>query len=380
MSVDGNALTASGLTKDYCLFGSQTEAFKTMITGKASVDIVRAINDISMTLPKGEIVGVIGHNGAGKSTLLRVLSGVYQPTQGRIGYFGTRSGLFELGGIGATSLTGRVFAERVLKIQGLSGVRLKQIVDDVKDFSELGDDFERKIITYSTGMGARLYFAVSTAVPYDIYLIDEALTTGDEHFQAKCWRRLRERLSGGASGILVTHDWSAVLQLCDYCFWFAKGEVKKHGVTIDIVREYIGQTEEKFTSGARFTVMPKDLSLSVGQPIHADFEVDKQIKDLYFGYSVERLQQGYGWQILALENNIRVTGINRRGNVHLKLGNPGFPPGQYYLNVFLTSQLTPSGGWKVYDARSWTNGKGTVLKIEGKTQPWMMVSGGQDVE
>ncbi len=185
------------------LFGSQRDA---------KGPVIHALRDISMEVPRGKIVGILGRNGAGKSTLLRLLGQVYSPTSGHIEIFGQVAGLFELGGMGNPNLTGREYAVRYLQFMGAAKRDLDGILDDIADFSELGEAFDQRIRTYSSGMGARLYFAVATVHQHEIYLIDELLSVGDEHFQAKCWQRMRLRLLNGASGVLVTHDWTAIIK------------------------------------------------------------------------------------------------------------------------------------------------------------------------
>lgn len=372
-----SVLSATEVVKKYFIFSSAAQALKTLVLDTTPPETVTALNHISLDLPKGEIIGVIGHNGAGKSTLLRVLSGVYKPSGGSITYVGSRSGLFEMGGIGTNSLTGLEFAERTLTLQGLPKKRLKSALRDIKDFSELEENFYKKILTYSSGMKSRLYFSVSTAIEYDIYLIDETLTVGDEHFQAKCWKRLKKRLNNGASGLLVTHDWSAVLQLCDYCIWFENGQIKKQGSTQNIIQEYINQSPTEFKIGAKFAKLPQSIKIQGQEPISVEIEIERTIKDLYFGYSLERMEEKFGWRIIALQNNLFIEDPSVPAKYQFTLYNPGLSPGNYYLNFFLTSKVTPGGNWHIYDVYSWTTNKGIPLTISGATSEFLVETQGQ---
>jgi lipopolysaccharide transport system ATP-binding protein len=168
-----------------------------------------ALSNVSVRVPHGKIVGVIGSNGAGKSTLLRTMAGVYPLSKGRVVRIGQVSALFELGGMGGLFITGKQYVLRWLRLNGVARLDCARLVEEIREFSELGARLDDRIYTYSAGMAARLYFSTVTSVGHDIYLIDEVLSVGDEHFQAKCWKRVRERLANGVSGVLVTHDWSA---------------------------------------------------------------------------------------------------------------------------------------------------------------------------
>ncbi|HCU89409.1 MAG TPA: sugar ABC transporter ATP-binding protein, partial [Gammaproteobacteria bacterium] len=188
-----------------------------------------ALVDVTIEVPKGQIVGILGRNGAGKSTLLRTIGGIYAPDSGQLAIKGSLAGLYELGASYNQELTGRQYARRLFSLFGIKAERMPVLIDDAQEFSELGVRFDDYIFTYSAGMAARLFFAVATADSYDVYLIDEVLAVGDQHFQAKCWRRLRDRLSGGASGLLVTHDWSAVLRLCRRAYILERGRISYTG-------------------------------------------------------------------------------------------------------------------------------------------------------
>ena len=227
--------------------------------------VVEALRDISLTVPRGKIVGILGRNGAGKSTLLRLLGHVYTPTTGRIEVYGQVAGLFELGGMGNPNLTGREYAVRYLSFMGAGKSELPGILEDIAGFSELGDAFDQRIRTYSSGMGARLYFAVATAYQHEIYLIDELLSVGDEHFQAKCWRRMRERLLGGASGVLVTHDWTAIVKLCEQACVIEDGRFAFTGASDGAVVNYLKLPVPK-AGAARFPAsLPQEFSLQSGE-------------------------------------------------------------------------------------------------------------------
>ena len=211
------------------------------ITGLARLGLHRVADHLVETLVQLLDQGCPAELRQGDAAVLRVLAGVYHSTSGTVHRYGRVTGLFEPGWAGKPFLTAREYAKRSLQLQGVPRVRLTELLDEIREFSELGADFERPLYMLSSGMVARLYFAAATALPYDVYLIDEFLTVGDEHFRNKCWRRMRERLSQGASGVLVTHDWTKILRLCEEAHLMAGGRITKSGPSEEIVRAYLNR-------------------------------------------------------------------------------------------------------------------------------------------
>jgi lipopolysaccharide transport system ATP-binding protein len=325
--------------------------------------VVYALKDISLEVPHGKIIGILGKNGAGKSTLLRLLGGVYTPTKGRIEAHGQVVGLFELGGVGNPNLTGREYAERYLRIMGASSSDLPTLIDDIKDFSELKDAFDHRVRTYSSGMGARLYFATATALQHEIYLIDELLSVGDEHFQAKCWQRMRKRLLGGASGVLVTHDWTAIVKLCEKACVIEGGVFSFAGASDRAVVSYLKLPIPQATV-ARFSDRnPQHYVISMTQELSIPFLVEL-LDDVAvdFVVSIEILRIGVGWEIVLLSVPVLVS--DKAGVYRVVVNIPQMPlvAGNYSLNVFLTNRADGQG----LDVRSWTYGNGYELIVEGE--------------
>lgn len=199
-----------------------------------------ALHDISMDVRHGERLGVIGRNGAGKSTLLRVLAGVLKPDAGRI----TRDhGLCQLLALGVgfmPSLTGRENAVLSGLLQGIDRRTVVSRLEQICEFAELGEFFDERLSTYSTGMVARLGFAVAMQNRPDILLIDEVLSVGDAPFQAKSKAALEERLHSGATAVMVSHSEATIRETCDRVVWLAKGRVVGCGKTADMLHDYAG--------------------------------------------------------------------------------------------------------------------------------------------
>lgn len=364
------ALSCVGVSKVFPMFdggASWRIVFGMPPKGKKVV----ALKDVSLTVPKGTIVGVLGRNGAGKSTLLRILAGIYSASSGRVWREGAVSGLFEIGSIGHRFMTGREYARRALLLQGVEASQLAIMLDDVREFSELEAAFDAPIYTYSTGMTARLYFASATAVQHDIYLIDEVLTVGDEHFRNKCWMRMRDRLSQGASGILVTHDWSAVLKLCEVCHVLDHGRIVESGASDRVVRSYLGLVKPdprkvRFSPDNPTTYTAKSLR---DTEFRFCIEVTEQIP-VALGYSIETLRVGIGWEVLLLENNLPVCAKIGRNEVQLRIPRLPLGAGRYYLNLFLTSPKVQGSREPLqsYDVRGWTYGNPIELTVEGASR------------
>jgi len=345
-------------------------SLKHLVFGMSPQDRFTAVSNVTLQVPQGEVVGVLGRNGAGKSTLLRVVGGIYSPDEGAIWLGGDTAGLFELGGFGSTQLTGREFANRYLQIFGTRRASRRELVEEIRAFSELEEYFDERIRTYSAGMAARLYFAAATAVPHYIYLIDEILSVGDEHFQAKSWARIRERLAGGASGLLVTHDWSAVIRLCRESKVLDAGQIVKSGPSDAVVAEYL---DLERPSGFRARVLepsPEALCGVSGEDCQIALEiVVEEELSAQVAFSIEALQLGTGWEPVLLTEYADVGRGPGRFLVTLNVPTLPLAPGSYSFALFLTSKPSEVNGIReVLDARSWTYGNGLVFRVSGDSR------------
>ena len=358
------AVVAKGVTKYFPKSGRM--GWRDVVVGLREQDRFTALDGVSLSVPHGEVMGILGRNGAGKSTLLRLLGGIYSADKGTVAIGGDVAGLFELGGFGNAQLTGREFSERYLQLFGLKRALWPPVLEDIREFSELGDYFDEKIHTYSAGMSARLYFSTATAIRHEIYLIDEILSVGDEHFQTKSWSRMREHLASGASGVLVTHDWSAVIKLCRQSKVLASGKVAVEGRSDEVVAAYLDLPKPQATlarfivdDGAVFTATSgQDMHLRLQVEVHADVLVQAAV-------SIEALQLGVGWESVILSEFHEVAAAKGRYEVDLHVPALPLAPGDYILNLFLASAPGDNGARQVYDTRGWTYGTGLVLKVDG---------------
>ena len=177
-------------------------------------DVV-ALKDVSFAIERGAAVGLVGRNGSGKTTLLRLISGIIKPTGGRVEVGGRVGSLLELGAGFHPDLTGRENVFLNGSIYGLKRAYLREQLDEIVAFAGLEQAIDRPVRTYSSGMYMRLGFAIAAHIPADVMLIDEVLAVGDEAFQRKCERRVAERVDGGATLVLVSHDAALVERTCE---------------------------------------------------------------------------------------------------------------------------------------------------------------------
>lgn len=197
-----------------------------------------ALVDIDLTVYRGEVFGLIGKNGAGKSTMLKVISRILRPTRGRTVLYGKVAPLIELGAGFHPELSGKenVFLNGALL--GYSRKEMESCFDQIVDFAELHQFIEAPIRTYSSGMYARLGFAVATAHIPDILLVDEILSVGDEAFQNKCLDRIAEFRKKGSTIILVSHEMSQINEMCQRVGWLDHGKLKMVGDPAKVIYEY----------------------------------------------------------------------------------------------------------------------------------------------
>lgn len=210
-----------------------------LLKGEAKrADIVRAVNDISFSVEKGKILGIVGRNGSGKTTLLRSIAGIFQPDEGYIDTKGNRVSLMAIGiGFNASN-TGR---ENILKSGMLLGCKLdyvKEHMNEIIEFSELGDFIDRPVRTYSSGMYSKLSFAVTAILETDIMLVDEVLSVGDEHFRKKSYAKMEELMLSNRTVLIVSHATDTLKKFCDNILWINDGKFIKLGETEEVLQEY----------------------------------------------------------------------------------------------------------------------------------------------
>ena len=238
------AIKVSHVSKEFKLYYDKAHTLKEKILffskkNREKDDIHQVLKDINLDIKKGESVALIGTNGSGKSTLLKLMTKIIYPTKGKITTNGKLTSLLELGAGFHDDFTGRENIYFNASIFGLTRKEIEQKIDEIIEFSELGEFIDNPVRTYSSGMYMRLAFSVAINVQAEILLIDEILAVGDQHFQEKCFNKLRELKKSGKTIIIVTHNMEQVEQFCDRAVWLYEGKIRMDGKVKDVLKEYL---------------------------------------------------------------------------------------------------------------------------------------------
>lgn len=336
----------------------------------------QVIRDLSLTVPQGATVGVVGRNGSGKSTLLKLITGIYSPDSGEVRVNGRISALLDLGAGFHPDFSGR---ENILinaMMLGMTRSEAKARTPQIIEFSELGDFIDEPVRTYSSGMYMRLAFSVATHVDPELLIVDEILAVGDEHFSRKSMAKMNEFKRAGKTILIVTHDLSTVERWCDLAAWVDGGRIRELGRPVEVVQQYrraVELSEAQNGSGAGANAdSPGGLGGSVAaQGSEArieevtvvdprdtlDTEEGLQVRVRYAAAS-PRSDLGVGVTLYGADGtrlystDTFVSGLQppaagqQQGEVTLSIDRLGLLPGSYGLDVML---LKASG--EAYDVR-----------------------------
>ena len=243
---DNIAIKVENLSKVYKLYDNPIDRMKEALhlRGKKYHKDFYALNDVSFEIKKGETVGIIGKNGSGKSTLLKIITGVLTPTSGNVTVNGKVSALLELGAGFNPEYTG---IENIYFQGNLMGYTREQMdtrVDAILAFADIGDFVYQPVKMYSSGMFARLAFAVAINVEPDILIVDEALSVGDMVFQAKCSAKMRMMVESGVTVLFVSHSLAQVKQICNKAIYLRLGSIVDYGDALKVCDRYQNDTVE----------------------------------------------------------------------------------------------------------------------------------------
>lgn len=236
--------------------------------------ITTAISDLTLRIPKGSSVGLIGRNGSGKSTFLKLLTGIYQPDSGHIKIGGKIAALIELGAGFHPDFTGR---ENVMLGGAMQGLTKKQVLerfDDIVSFAELEHVIDDPVRTYSSGMFMRLGFSLAVHTDPDILLVDEVLAVGDAGFVKKCKDRIAQMRQAGKTLVLVTHDLDSVERWCDEAIWLHEGVVRERGEPRRVIDAY-----RSFLEGKESDELKKENTAGAKEELALTQSVDTQLPE-----------------------------------------------------------------------------------------------------
>jgi teichoic acid transport system ATP-binding protein len=234
-----NVSASYQVRKEVRLTTSLRDGFSNLRQGANSTRLVPALRDVSMTVPKGSVLGVVGRNGAGKSTLLRAIAGIIPPTHGRIVVRGEISALLSAGVGFNRQLTGRTNIELGALAMGFPDDRVNELTDSVVEFAQLGEYLDFPMRAYSSGMMMRLGFALAAHLDPEVLLIDEALAGGDSKFKERVAAKMAELCSSGRTIVVVSHAMKTIKMMAANCVWLHQGKVAAEGEPDDVIKQYL---------------------------------------------------------------------------------------------------------------------------------------------
>ncbi len=247
------ALRASGLGKAYEIYARPIDRLRQALGGRRRKHFQEfwALRDVKFEARRGECLGIIGRNGSGKSTLLQIACGIIRPSAGSLEVNGRVAAMLELGAGFDPELSGRENVYVAATVLGLTTAEIRARFDAIADFAGIGGFIDRPVKHYSTGMYARLAFAVCAHVDADILIVDEVLAVGDAAFVQKCMRFIRGFMQRGTL-LFVSHDTNMVVNLCTQAIWLDGGHVRRSGVPKEVIHHYLASLYEERDTASRF--------------------------------------------------------------------------------------------------------------------------------
>lgn len=348
-------IEVKNLKKMYKMYGNEGEKLISVFK-KRKYEEFYALNGVSFTIGKGECVGIIGHNGAGKSTLLKILTGVAFPTSGEVIINGKISSLLELGSGFNPELSGMENIYFNGALNGMSTSEIDAVKDEIIEFADIGDFIHQPVKSYSSGMFARLAFAVAINIDPDILIVDEILSVGDVGFQVKCMAKFEEFKKAGKTILYVSHGLGTVKKFCDRAIWLQRGEVKDDGNSVIVVERYyninfnpatIENIEESKSSKLKsLSLTPNKEKISYREDINLEFEYELneeleapriifEIRKTDYEPGTTRGSDQFVCAFDSVDNNIRIKGLKGSNKFKLSLEDISLVAGVYYFDVIV---------------------------------------------
>ena len=258
------AITCAGVWKSYRIYHQRSHSLKEKVLSRRNMyEDFWALKGVDLEIPQGETVGILGANGSGKSTLLKTMAGILSPNKGSVVAHGSISPLLELGTGFHPELTGRENVFLGGSLLGHGRRTLEGLYDEIVEFAGIANFMDIPVKNYSSGMYARLAFAVAVSVDPDILIIDEVLSVGDEQFQMRCHRKMADLRAGGRTVVIVSHNLETIRSLCSSAAWIHDGVVRELGDPLDVTDAYLREVHTH--TGAEYAVPPSGTRFGSGE-------------------------------------------------------------------------------------------------------------------
>ncbi|QSX09300.1 ABC transporter ATP-binding protein [Alkalibacter rhizosphaerae] len=355
------SIVIKNLTKIYKIYGRSWHRVADLFTNRKRYRDFYALKDMTLTIPKGEALGILGKNGAGKSTLLKIITGVTAPTRGEVTVNGSISALLELTSGFDPELSGMENIYLKALAMGIQKKDMDRQVDKILEFADIGDYIHQPVRTYSSGMKSRLGFAISVNVDPDVLIVDEVLAVGDDVFRLKCIEKMEEFKDQGKTILFVSHSLFTVKSFCNKCVWIKDGQMMEYGPTEDVMVRYETYLKEerakereqkRLKSDEKLVVMGKEDLLSYenfqlldpkGEPttrfaygqdisFSFDYHVKKEFRDLYWCFTLRDAETNEIYGSPKQSEHHQVSPEPGIHHIRATIKKPGLLPGKYLLS------------------------------------------------
>lgn len=348
-----NIIELKNISKKYNLNENRPLLIRSVIPGKKKT--VTALRDITLSIKKGEVIGIIGANGSGKSTLLKLIAGITIPSRGKLNVNGRINSLIELGAGFHPDLTGRENIYLNGLLLGLTRKEIDEKIDTIIEFADIGNFLEQPVRTYSSGMAVRLGFSVAVQLDPEIMLIDEVLSVGDEDYQVKSFEKIEELRKNGKTIIFVSHNLPMVLSLCPKSIYLNSGKIEYIGNTKTAVSKYLsninyrnkekktevkngvrwGSKEVEITGVNLLDASGKDKTVfnpSDPMIIRIAYRINNPKDTLTFGVSISSNGKII-WGTNSERDGVWFKSMAQEGSIEYAIKNLLLQPGKYSLSV-----------------------------------------------